>query len=61
MHDLCDFYFFVQKSYFTKNYFLTAKINLTTCGPLYTFLVSKKKEGNFIFLIEISEIFVLVE
>ena len=40
MHDLCIFYFFfVQKTFLTKNYFLTAEINLTTQGPLYTCLV----------------------
>ena len=31
--------FFVQKSFLTKNYFLTAEIKLTTRGPLYTCLV----------------------
>ena len=30
---------FVQKSFLTKNYFLTAEINLTTWGPFYTCLV----------------------
>ena len=30
---------FVQKSFFTKNLFLFAEINLTTRGPLYTCLV----------------------
>ena len=42
-HKLCMIYaffdFFVQKSFLTKNYFLTAEINLTTWGPLYTCLV----------------------
>ena len=42
-HKLCMIYaffdFFVQKSFLTKNYFLTAEINLTTRGPLYTCLV----------------------
>ena len=33
---------FVQKSFLTKNYFLTAEINLTTLGPLYTCLVAFK-------------------
>ena len=37
------FDFFVQKSFLTKNYFLTAEINLTTRGPLYTCLVLVKK------------------
>ena len=41
-HKLCMIYafldFFVQKSFLTKN-FLTADINLTTRGPLYTCLV----------------------
>ena len=32
-------HFFVQKSLLTKNYFLTAEINLNTRGPLYTCLV----------------------
>ena len=31
--------FFVQKSFLTRNYFLTAEINLTTRGPLHTCLV----------------------
>ena len=31
--------FFVQKSFLTKNYFLTAERNLTPRGPLYTCLV----------------------
>ena len=40
MHDLCIFlFFFVQKSFLTKNYHLTAEINLTIPGPLYTCLV----------------------
>ena len=42
-HKLCMIYaffdFFVQKSFFTKNYFRTAEMNLTTRGPLYTCLV----------------------
>ena len=42
-HKLCMIYaffdLFVQKSFLTKNYFLTAKIILTTRGPLYTCLV----------------------
>ena len=42
-HNSCMIYaflfFFVQKSFLTKNYFLTAEINLTTRGPLYTCLV----------------------
>ena len=33
------FEFFVQKIIFDQNYFLTAEINLTTRGPLYTCLV----------------------
>ena len=33
------FYYFFQKSLFTENYFLFAAINLTSRGPLYTFLV----------------------
>ena len=33
------FDFFVNKSFLTKNYFLTAELNLTTWGPLYTCLV----------------------
>ena len=33
------FIFFVQKSFLTKNYFLTAEIDLTIGGPLYTRLV----------------------
>ena len=33
------FCFYVQKSFLTKNCFLTAEINLTTRGPLYTCLV----------------------
>ena len=43
-HVLCMimhfFNFFVQKSFLTKNYFLTAERNLTTWGPLYTCLVT---------------------
>ena len=42
-HKLCIIYaffdFFVQKSFLTKNCFLTAERNLTTRGPLYTCLV----------------------
>ena len=42
-HKLCMVYaffdFFVQKSFLTEIYFLTAEINLTTRGPLYTCLV----------------------
>ena len=33
------FYFFVQKSFLTKNYFFIAEKNLTTQGPLHTCLV----------------------
>ena len=33
---------FVQKSFLTKNYFLTAEINLTTRGPLYTCLIESQ-------------------
>ena len=43
MHDLCIFDFFVQKPILTKNYFLTAEINLTTRGPLYTCLLFQRK------------------
>ena len=39
MYDLCFFYFFCSKSFLVKNYFLTAEIDLTTRGPLYTCLV----------------------
>ena len=42
-HELCMnyafFYFFVEKSFLTKNYFLIAEINFTTWGPSYTCLV----------------------
>ena len=42
-HELCMIYaffdFVVQKTFLTKNHFLTAEINLTMWGPLYTFLV----------------------
>ena len=38
-HELCMIYasfdFFVRKSFFIKNYFLTADINLTSPGPFY--------------------------
>ena len=34
MHDLALFDFFVSKSFLTKNYFLTAEINLTTRDTL---------------------------
>ena len=34
--------FFGSKIFFTKNYFLTAEINLTNRGPLYTCLVIPK-------------------
>ena len=44
MHDLCIFCFFGQKSFLTKNYFLTAEVNLTTRGPLYTCLVLSCRE-----------------
>ena len=39
MHDLWVFYYFLQKSIFTENYFLIAAINLAIWGPLYTCLV----------------------
>ena len=39
MHNLCFFYYFFQKSFFTENYFFIAAINLATRGPLYTCLV----------------------
>ena len=39
MHNLCFFDSFFQKSPFTENYFLIAKINLATRGPLYNCLV----------------------
>ena len=42
-HKLCMiyaiFYFFVQKAFLTKNYFLAAEMNLTTQGPLYIYLI----------------------
>ena len=45
-HELCMidafFNFFIQKLFLTKNYFLTADINLTTRGPLYTCLFCMK-------------------
>ena len=45
-HKLCMifefFTFFVQKSFLTKNQFLTVEINLTTRGLLYTCLVECK-------------------
>ena len=49
MHNLCVFWFFVQKSFSTKCYFLIAEINLTTWGPLHTCLVHKE-------IVSISEI-----
>ena len=39
---------FVQKSFLTKNCFLTAEINLTIRGPLYTCLVLKWSSFPFI-------------
>ena len=36
--------FLVQKSFLTKYYFLTAEINLTTRGALYTCLVGPEKD-----------------
>ena len=39
---------FVQKSFLTKNYFLTAEINLSTQGPLYTCPVFPNIRYNFI-------------
>ena len=43
VHELClmcaFFDYCFQKSFFTKNYFLIAVINLTTRGPFYTCLV----------------------
>ena len=39
MHSLCVFDYFYQKSLFAENYFLIAGIDLTTQGPLYSFLV----------------------
>ena len=52
IHVFFDF-FFVQKSFLTKNYFLVAAIHLTTRGPLYTFLVSNRlqKERIYSFLL----------
>ena len=45
-HKLCMIFaffdFFVQKSFLTKNYFLTVEINLITRSPLYTCLFSQK-------------------
>ena len=42
-YKLCMIYaffdFFVQKSFLTKSYFITAEIDLTTWGLLYTCLV----------------------
>ena len=42
-HKLCMsyafFYFFCSKIIFDQNYFLTAEIDLTSRGPLYTCLV----------------------
>ena len=42
-HKLCIIYaffdYFFPKSFFTKNHFLIAAINLTTRGPLYTCFV----------------------
>ena len=42
-HKLCMIYaffdVFVQKSFLTKDYFLTSEIDLTTLGPLHTCLV----------------------
>ena len=42
--------FYVQKSFLTKNYFLTAAINLTTRGPLYTCLDSSLEYLFFLYL-----------
>ena len=38
---------FFQKSPFTENYFLIAAINLTTRGPLYTYLVEVSVDAVF--------------
>ena len=39
MYDLCVFWFFAQKSFLTKDYFLIPPINLSIQGLLYTCLV----------------------
>ena len=39
MHDLWVLLLFFQKSIFAENYFLIAAMNMTTRGPLYTYLV----------------------
>ena len=46
MHNLCFFYYFLQKSIFTENYFLIAAINLATRGLLYTCLVLHEVRGQ---------------
>ena len=48
-HELCMIYaffdfLFVQKSFLIKSYLLTAEINLTTRGTLYTCLVEIIKQ-----------------
>ena len=39
MHNLCVFWLFFSKIFFTEDYFLIAAIKLTILGPLYTCLV----------------------
>ena len=39
------FDYFFQKSFFTKYYFLIAAIDITTRGPLYTYLVNPAFDG----------------
>ena len=50
-HKLCMKYaffdFFVQKLSLAKNYFLIAKMNLTSRGPLYTCLVLHDCRGQW--------------
>ena len=60
-HKLCMIYaffdFFVQKSFLTKNYFLTAEITLTTWGPLYPYLVQYVVVNMFIvFLVSLAHV-----
>ena len=59
-HKLCVIYaffeFFAEKSFPTKNYFLTAEIHLTNQGPLYTCLIVFDKNVSFLIQIVDAEV-----
>ena len=48
-------FFFIQKSFWTKNYFHTAEMNLTTRGPLYTCLVMNGTVMELYYIIAVTD------